>query len=34
MHYYLFIKARSADLQREAQESRLRREARAIRRGR
>jgi hypothetical protein len=34
MHYFLFIKARNQDLQREAAEARQRREARAIRRGR
>jgi hypothetical protein len=34
MHYFLYIKARNQDLQREAERSRLRREARNIRRGR
>jgi hypothetical protein len=34
MHYFLYIKARNEDLQRQAQRSRLRREARDIRRGR
>ena len=34
MHYFLYIKARNEDLQREAERSRQRREAREIRRGR
>ena len=34
MHYFLFIKARAEDLQREAERSRQRRVARDSRRGR
>ena len=34
MHYFLFIKARAEDLQREADRSRQRRAARDARRGR
>ena len=34
MHYFLYIKARNEDLQREAERSRKRREARDVRRGR
>jgi hypothetical protein len=34
MHYFLYIKARNEDLQREAERARQRREAREIRRGR
>ena len=34
MHYFLYIKARAEDLQRDAERSRQRREARDNRRGR